>query len=398
MGTASSKQLYAQIGCGRFEAMPTKVVMDKLANIPMVPKTKDYRKINRIICVGEHQLAVYILTLKDDTKRNERLKQVWKTILDRDVSNFFFYGIRGNKVWGKKIDGKWKWDKSKQQLLVDKGYVSSVSGPGLHNLTPPEVAIGIGFINICCDIVENNHPYTLVMENDSNLLMTNKWDQILDPKTRKFTHNPTVSQSSSAFKKKLKCVLDKLPPDWDFVRLGACFARGHKLVQKWETACGLNLYRVKFALCTHGFLVSRRAAKKFMQFAFPMFTTIDHQMFLILRHPTLKLNDYDVLPHFLGQDLFVDPGGSTIGYTKLEELVLKGMFAFGLSPQRLMEAILLNKLQRRKLVLEIAVILGNKKKNVYKQTEISSAINRAMARAGRYEAQTQGLSKLQENR
>ena len=370
-----------RIRFGGFDAAKTKRIHTKLENIPFVKNhiKEDHENKNRVVRIGKHRLAVYILTLQDAEERNTKLNTVWKPVFGRTVSHFLYFGIHGGKVWGRQTQGKWGWDPKKQKKLFDQKYLSRLSGPGVRNLTPAEVAVGFGFLRICADIVNKKYRHTLVMENDANLLMTNKEDKVLDPTNGKHlrTGKTFVPQSAKMFRKKLKCVLDKLPADWDFVRLGACFSRGHELVEDWENSCGVKLYRANFALCNHGFLVSERGAEKFMQYAFPMFTTIDHQMLLVLKTRSLGLNDYDVLPHFLGQDLFTDTGGSTIGYTKMEELVLKGMFLFGLSPQYLMEANLhLNHSQKFALVVQIAKIMGSKKDVSSKTEEIKAALNK----------------------
>ena len=57
-------------------------------------------------------------------------------------------------------------------------------------------------------------------------------------------------------------------------------------------------------------------------------------MFLIIREA--KLNDYNVQPHFLGQDLFENTNESTIGYSRIEIILLRTLKFLKITPEILM--------------------------------------------------------------
>jgi hypothetical protein len=178
------------------------------------------------------------------------------------------------------------------------------------------------------DVIEKNHDYAMIMENDANPMVTDKHDNIVNDKA-----------SPSEFLRRLSCTLDNLPPRWDYLRLGACFAYKSKTVVELKDLCkDLEITRPAFALCNHGFMVSRKACKTFVDNAFPMYSTIDHQMFTISR--THGLNDYGVKPHFVGQDLFTNPGESSIGYSKLEQCILRILKKYHISPRFMMNTTL----------------------------------------------------------
>ena len=275
-------------------------------------------------CKALDNIPVYILTLGSET-REAKLKENFKYILGDDVSRYYYYGVHGRNMWGQQEDKK-QWNPVHMQGLINNGVLSAVSGPSTGALTSAEVAVAFGDLQIMLDVLTQGHSHALILEDDANLLVTSNEDEVLE--------SEADEPAQKKFITRFKCIMENLPKRFDIVRLGACFAYKQQNVISLEEQCvGLSITKADFALCAHGYIISAKACRVILETVFPLFSTIDHQIFMIGRE--CHLNDYDVSPHFLGQDLFLDTSDSTIGYTELEQMVLRVLHMQKISPERL---------------------------------------------------------------
>jgi hypothetical protein len=295
--------------------------------------------------IPNHVFPVYILTLPD-TKREAKLKRDWSGVLDisDNIERFMFYGVNGRTEWGSKHD-QHKWDSGAHDRLLRSKLVNPLSGPSIKQLSNTEVAVGIGFLQIMLDVIEKKHEYAMILENDANTMVTDEHDNIIKYK------DPTM------FLRRLTDVLDNIPPKWDYLRLGACFAYTSKTI---VTIKDLEITRPTFALCNHGFMLSKNACKIFIDQAFPIYSTIDHQMFMISK--THNLNDYGVKPHIIGQDLFTNPSESSIGYLKIEKFILWILRKYQISPRYIMQITLFLKNLVNRLTSTFHTVFNNNRK------------------------------------
>ena len=302
-------------------------LVDNLSEqLKFVQSTLDPRNAqqNSRNCAALGNIPIYILTLGDKNREKSILKS-WYSILGKDVTRFMFYGVNGRKLWGRKNNNK-EWDTDSYNSLIKAKVLSLFSGPGLKALSNAEVAVAFGALQMMFDIVTHDHEYALILEDDANVLVTSATDDIID--------ESTGFRAQKRFLTRFKCIMDNMPPHFDILRLGACFAYNQTTVINLEKTCnGINITKPDFALCAHGYIISKNACRTILENIFPLYTTIDHQIFVIVR--SQKLNDYDVNPHIVGQDLFTDMGQSSIGYSKLEQLVLRALHANKISPHKI---------------------------------------------------------------
>jgi hypothetical protein len=308
MGTTASKKVDTQQAIA---------YLDKYTN------SRNDRKFNRVCEVLN--TPVYILTLEGGNKRHKKLATDWSEILGSDIERYFFYGIHGRRMWGDETN-KRHWDRKVYREFAQNGLIERLSGPSYKILTNAEIAIAFGMLQIFVDIVKQKHEYALIMEDDANLLMTDSYDNIIHKK-----------QTASDFITRYKCLMRGLPKDWGLLRLGACFSYKSTPVRYIsDQYCDIQITRTPFALCNHGFLITLKTCKMILKNIFPLYTTLDHQILILLQQ--LKINHYDVHPHFLGQDLFTNPEESVIGYSKMEQIVLVLLRKLRMSPRLLMNA------------------------------------------------------------
>lgn len=308
--------------------------------------------LSRSVQLGKHSFPVYILTLPvNSTKALEKRKEfeyTWRQVFQvQHMDPFFFYGLDGRKHWGVE-----KWKQAALKDLIKRGYVKPLSGPGLCNLKTTEVAIAIGFLQICVSIVCSGAPFALYLEDDAKLLMTDQQDRCLDPRTNQVS-NQIRFQQPMEFRRKLTHVIDTINSQsyinqWDVVRLGAFFSRNHQKISPVFKEPTLFLTHSKFSLSTHAILISKRAAQTFVEKMFPLYTTLDHQILHICQDRSSALVELEVLPHIVGQDIFLDPSVSTIGYSSTERVILRLLLILNVSPRCLMN---MNLHIKRKLMI-----------------------------------------------
>jgi hypothetical protein len=281
-------------------------------------------RMSRVVQFKQHAVAVYILTLGDKS-RLEKL-QCWRECFGTDLEPLLFHGIAGAREWGR-ADAPRRWRPGLWKQMVQGGVVRRLSGPALHNLTPAEVAVALGFLCILRDLHDSGVERALVLEDDANFLLSDQQDTSLR------------TQGSQEVRSKIEAILDV--PDWHLVRLGGIFTRGF---QPWATVHpGLELGVVRSSLGTHATLFSRRACEPFLRTCLPLHSTIDHQLLLCARQ--LGIPYLEVLPHFIGQDLLQTPRQSTIGYSPAERRLVSYLHRHRLSPMALAsECVLAKKL------------------------------------------------------
>lgn len=277
---------------------------------------------DRVARFASHEIPVYILTI-GNLERVLSMQHRWQACLnhgreDCDIMRFLFFGINGGQMWGRPNNRR-RWRKGMWKTMVRKGVVQPLSGPALHNLTPGEVAVALGMLSILSDIACSNYDRALILEDDANFLVSNAQDEVLD-----------ITQSAEDVYRKLCAVLDA-PLTWHVLRVGSCFSRG--FVSLMPLCQGFSVGRVDAALCCHGMLVSREACRLFTQHCLPLCTTIDHQLLLVMQ--SLGMSQLEVHPHFVGQELLLNPERSIIQYSRDEQLFLRWLQRHSTSPERL---------------------------------------------------------------
>jgi hypothetical protein len=297
----------------------------------------------------QHLLPVCFLTLRSKnglSPRQKKLQQIWGPVLRTvDVSRFFFYGINGKEAWGSEN----KWRPSVYESMVNVNILERFSGPRLKNLQPSEVAITLGFYNICKAVIQQGLPHVLYLEDDSNLFMSTEDDQLLT----------SDSQRPDDFRCRMVDILDFVQTiDWDIVRLGGIFSHGFKTLRVLNN--GLLVGNTGFCLATHGVLLSNRAARVVLEHAFPMTTSLDHS--LLLNGKKYELIDLEVLPHIIGQDFLICPDDSLIGYSQIEKIFVRACWELHISPAFLMKTILQVKKLRSILYIRVLDILSQSNK------------------------------------
>ena len=295
---------------------------DVLAQYRSVKNQPDHSRVCRI---GQVEIPTYILTLPTDVTRHRKLRPVWEPIIGRPLEDVLFYGVNGRREWGQ-IRNPREWDEAKLTELVQAGVTLRGAGPKPGQLKCAEIGVALGLMQVMQDALQHNHSHILFMENDANLLVTNQFDVVID-------ENQTAAQFIARFQH----VWDNLPPAWDLVRLGACHETSATPVV-FARQCPVSITRPSFGLCCHGMLLSARACRTLLDNAFPIITTIDHQLQLCSR--AHNLNTFGVAPHFLGQNLFTNMGESTIGYTSMEQVGISLTRVLKLSPEVFMQFIL----------------------------------------------------------
>jgi hypothetical protein len=322
-------------------------------NILDVLKDKS-NKNDRLCKIFKQHFPVYILTL-GNLKRVEKLNQTWKNILYKDgkndggVQRFLWQGINGRSLWGNKNKEK-TWNTAEWNNLVEKDILTQFSGPNLKNLSNAEVAVSLGFLQIFKDFTDNfsNCPFALIMEDDANLTMTDSNDNAF-----------SKQQTSDDFKTRFTYAINH---NFDLLKLGSCFSYKDTDLpddQKKDPCLDVKVVVPHFTLCNHAFLIKGSACQTILENIFPLRSTIDHQMITILEKR--KMTILELSPRIVGQDLFSDTTGSTIGYDNVDQKIIQVLKIHRWQPHPLMNGVLslkniLNRMSKHKASITMLVV------------------------------------------
>jgi GR25 family glycosyltransferase involved in LPS biosynthesis len=94
------------------------------------------------------------------------------------------------------------------------------------------------------------------------------------------------------WKEAIELALKEAPKDWDMIFAGSCCSAG-----RVEEKVGHNLYRCH-PLCTHAYLVRRKALKPLLETTVEISAHIDLLIYFKSRH---LLNSYSILPRVADQ-------------------------------------------------------------------------------------------------
>ena len=131
------------------------------------------------------------------------------------------------------------------------------------------IACHLGHANILMQFLKSDQKYALIFEDDLN-----------------------ISLNKKVFKSKLDKILSNIPEDAEIVYLSYCF----EVCQKLEKINNIfsKAYR---PLCRHMYLVSREGAIKILRHTFPMHSSGDRMIGMLIKNKVL--NGYVVNNDFL---------------------------------------------------------------------------------------------------
>jgi len=170
-------------------------------------------------------------------------------------------------------------------------------------LKPVEIACWQSHIEVLRRIADGDDDVALIFEDDIDM----EWD----------------------LERRLRYLWSFLPDNWDMVLIGHCFSSEYEKEHVWGNS---YLHPSSWAMCTHGYAVSKKSAARLVRFLrSPLFAysrPIDHAF--IMLNSDKHINSFSVYPPIVTQssrttsDIFGDmgPGNDPMVDSALERVRL----------------------------------------------------------------------------